>query len=253
MKSRVFVVSVVAALAALAFAAPVHAERDQLWRIVSLKCLRHLAKAEAPIPCDGVDTAQGWDRGVALLKDAVGKARMLAIPTHPVSGIEDPAALAPDEPNYFAAAWAARAGFPIRLHAVLPAPAFAAVVNSQPAREQDQLHVIADCLDADVAATLAKEAASVTQEWRPFPVSLKGRVYLARRVEAARPQDVWPFRLLADGLPEAHKDMGSWSLALVQPAPLGEGAYLLLADRAEGDQGGRPSALLDPACALAQR
>ncbi|MGD0719799.1 MAG: CDP-diacylglycerol diphosphatase [Roseiarcus sp.] len=232
---------------------PARADRNQLWMIVSLKCMRHLAKSEAPIPCDGIDMSMGWDKGVALLKDGVGKVRMLAIPTHVISGIEDPAVLAAGEPNYFAEAWAARNGFPLRLHARLSSQAVAAVVDSRPARSQDQLHVIVDCLDADVAATLAKEAGDMPTQWRQMPDSLKGRTYWARRVEASKPEDIWPFRLLADGLPEASRDMAAWSLALTKPASLGEGSFLLLADRADGDQGGRARDLLDPACGIAQR
>src|SRR5882724_7838154 len=107
-------VAIVAAFAALTVQ-PAYADRNMLWNIVNLKCLRHLTKSEAPIPCDSVDISAGWDRGVALLKDMNGPGRMLAIPTHVVTGIEDPALLASDEPNYFAAAWAARANVQFHL------------------------------------------------------------------------------------------------------------------------------------------
>ena len=248
------VLVVLAGLVAMALgAAPARAEGDPLWLLVSLKCLRHLAKAEAPLPCDGVDDSRGWDRGVALLKDEIGRVRMLAIPTHPVTGVEDPAALAPDEPNYFAAAWATRAGFPIRLHASVPPSAVAAVVDSRPARTHEQLHVIADCLDSEVAAALETAASGISAQWRPLPAPLKGRVYWARRVEAASAQDVQPLRLLAQEMPQAAQDMADWSVALAQPAALGSGAYLLLADKAEGGKGGRARDLLDHACAVATR
>src|SRR5271156_6876259 len=95
------------AIAALATfgAQSAQADRDLLWNIVNFKCLRHLTKSEAPIPCDSVNVSTGWDRGVAYLKDFEGVARMLAIPTHRVTGIEDPVLLTPGEPNYFASAW----------------------------------------------------------------------------------------------------------------------------------------------------
>jgi CDP-diacylglycerol pyrophosphatase len=113
--------------------------------------------------------------------------------------------------------------------------------------------VIADCLDTDVSAALEKEASHIPTQWRRMTVSLKGRTYWARRVEASKPEDIWPFRLLADELPEAKANMAAWSLALLKPASLGEGAFLLLADRADGEEGGRARDLLDPACAIAQR
>jgi len=246
-------VFIVAAFLSSLIVQPANADQDQLWMIVSFKCMRHLAKSEAPIPCDAIDTSLGWDRGVALLKDRVGVARMLAIPTHLVSGIEDPAVLADGEPNYFAVAWSDQYAFPMRLHAMPPSGAVAVVVDSKEARQHEQLHLIVDCLDQDVAAALAKDAATVSTEWRQMSVSLKGRTYWARRVEAAKPEDIWPFHLLADALPGAKDDMADWSLALVQPAPLNGGAFLLLADRADGEQGGRPRDLLDPACGVARR
>ena len=242
-------VALIAALAPCAPAAPATTGRNNLWLIVSLKCMRHLAKSEAPIPCDSIDNALGWDRGVALLKASVGKARMLAIPTHPVTGIEDPAVLAKGEPNYFAIAWSEQYAFPLRLHAQPPSRAVAVVVDSKPARDQDQLHLIVDCLDPTVVKTLEEAAPRVTEEWRPAPVAIKGRTYWARRVNARRVEDLHPFHLLADDMPGAKQDLADWSLALTKPASL-KGAFLLLADKAQGAVGGRPQELLDPACAV---
>jgi CDP-diacylglycerol pyrophosphatase len=247
--SRAVAALVCSALSTLSVA-PARADRNQLWMIVSFKCMRHLAKSEAPIPCDSIDTTLGWDRGVALLKDGVGVARMLAIPTHPVSGIEDPAVLADGEPNYFAVAWSERHALPMRLHVTPPAGSVAVVVDSKPAREQDQLHLIVDCLDPQVATTIADETPHIGAEWKPMGVPIKGRSYWARRVEAARAEDIAPFRLLAEGLPGAKETIGAWSLALTQPASLGDRGFVLLADRADGDAGGRARDLLDPTCAV---
>jgi CDP-diacylglycerol pyrophosphatase len=247
--SRAVAAGVCAALSTL-FVAPAKADRNQLWMIVSFKCMRHLAKSEAPIPCDSIDTTLGWDRGVALLKDGVGVARMLAIPTHPVSGIEDPAVLAEGEPNYFAVAWSERNALPMRLHVTPPEGSVAVVVDSKTAREQDQLHLIVDCLDPQVASVIADEAPRIGVEWKPMTVPIKGRSYWARRVEASRAEDISPFRLLADGLPGAKETIGAWSLALTQPASLGTRGFVLLADRADGDAGGRARDLLDPTCAV---
>ena len=245
-------VALFAALAPCASATPAQTGRNNLWLIVSMKCMRHLAKSEAPIPCDSIDDALGWDRGVALLKAGVGRARMLAIPTHPVTGIEDPAVLAKGEPNYFAVAWSEQYGFPLRLHKQPPSSAIAVVVDSKPARDQDQLHLVIDCLDPAVAKTLEDEAPGVTEAWREAPVAIKGRNYWARRVNVRRVEDLHPFHLLADDLPGAKQDLADWSLALSQPASL-KGAFLLLADKANGDVGGRPQQLLDPSCAIVNK
>jgi CDP-diacylglycerol pyrophosphatase len=173
-ESRAVAAGVCVALLTLSVA-PARADRNQLWMVVSLKCMRHLAKSEAPIPCDSIDTTMGWDRGVALLKDGVGVARMLAIPTHPVTGIEDPAVLADGEPNYFAVAWSERNALPMRLHVAPPAGSVAVVVDSKPARQQDQLHLIVDCLDPEVATAIADESPRIDTQWKPMAVPIKGR------------------------------------------------------------------------------
>lgn len=247
-----FAASAAALFSLLAGPAKAEMDRNQLWSIVSFKCMRHLAKAEAAIPCDSIDTTKGWDRGIAYLKDGVGIARMLAIPTHPVSGIEDPAVLAKDEPNYFAAAWNAQGLFPMRLHAVAPSTSVGVVVDAKVARDQDQLHVIVDCLKPEVAASLSSEAGNVKSRWAMMSVPLNGRTYWARRVDATDPENVWPLQLLVDDLPGAKDALADWSLALTQPASLKGQGFLILADRVEGEQGGRPRDLLDPSCAVVQ-
>jgi CDP-diacylglycerol pyrophosphatase len=233
------------------FVSPARADGDPLWMLVSLKCMRHLAKSEAPIPCDAIDTSLGWDRGVALLKDGVGRARMLAIPTHPVSGIEDPVLLGEGEPNYFAIAWSEQYAFRARLGSAPPSSAVAVVVDSKEAREHEQLHLIVDCMEPEVAAALNNQAPANGAEWRKLPQPIKGRLYWSRRVDATRAEDIRPFQLLADGLPGAKETIASWSLALTQPASLKGKAFLLLADRAEGESGGKARDLLDSSCEVA--
>ena len=169
-------------------AQPARADRTTLWNIVALKCLRHFAKAEAPTPCESVDISQGEDRGVALLKDVVGVAQMLAIPTRRVTGIEDPALLAPDAPDYFAAAWEGRVRVEAHLRRRLPREAVGVTVNSMVARSQDQLHLRIDCVDKDVAAALHDYQGPLDEQWRVMTVELKGRRYWARRSGFDRPR-----------------------------------------------------------------
>jgi CDP-diacylglycerol pyrophosphatase len=228
------------------------ADRNLLWNIVNFKCLRHLAKAEAPIPCDSVDVSTGWDRGVALLKDFNGVARMLAIPTHRVTGIEDSALLTPEEPNYFASAWAAgRAAVGWRLRKELPREAVAITVDSIASRSQDQLYLQIDCIDKDVAASLASNSGVLDTQWRPMTVDLKGRRYWARKLESDNLSDASPFLLLADGIDGAKTDMGLWSLAAVGTNFSGKPGFILLADRVDPPLGGRAEDLQDRDCAIA--
>ncbi|MBV8473948.1 MAG: CDP-diacylglycerol diphosphatase, partial [Hyphomicrobiales bacterium] len=169
-------IAIVAASPAFAGdSAPV--DRNTLWNIVNLKCLRHLTKSEAPIPCDSVDVSAGWDRGLALLKDRIGRARLLAIPTRVVTGIEDPTILAAEWSHYFADAWAVRDNLNWRLQRKLSPDAAAITVDSRPRREQDQLSFAIDCLDEGVADTLAANAATIGDQWAQMKVALKGRTY----------------------------------------------------------------------------
>jgi len=246
--SSVFAVAILASLTAQ----PARADRSLLWNIVNFKCLRHLTKSEAPIPCDSVDVSAGWDRGVALLKDSEGTARMLAIPTHQVRGIEDPALLTPEEPNYFASAWAARSAVEWRLRRHLPRDAVAITVDSMAASNQDQLFLRIDCIDKDVAASLASYSGALDTDWRTMTVDLKGRRYWARKLVSNDLSDVSPFRLLADGIGGAKAEMGLWSLAAVGANFSGAPGFILLADHVEPTAGGHAEDLQDRDCAIAR-
>ncbi len=61
-----------------------------LWNIVHGACVPHEEATQGPKPCVDVDLAKGEDGGEALLKDLIGVAQQLAIPTKRLTGIEDP-------------------------------------------------------------------------------------------------------------------------------------------------------------------
>ena len=240
------------ALAALWLAAPAHADRDALWSLVHGQCVPHQQAGEVPPkPCDEVDLTAGEDKGVALLKDRVGVAQMLAIPTRRVTGIEDPFLLSPDAPNYFATAWTeGRARFESYLKALPPREQVGVTVNSSYARTQDQLHLHVSCLRPDVAQALAAYAPSFDAILRPMTVELKGRKYWARRLDGEA-ISVSPFLLLADGIDGARKEMGLWTLAIVGATFAGKPGFVLLADHVELAAGGSAEDIQDHTCAIA--
>ena len=245
---------VFAVLLAAAFAAaPAHADRLALWTIVHGQCVAHAEAGQGPAPCERVDLSHGEDQGVALLKDRVGIAQFLAIPTRRVTGIEDPFALDPDAPDYFAFAWAARDALAVRLGRPLARGNISIAINSEFARSQDQLHLHLDCLDKDVAATLARDLDSFDEAWRPMAAPLKGRVYWARRVLSDDLSGVRPLNLLADGVPDAKTHMADESLIAVGANFGGRAGFVLLADRAELTQGGHAEDLQDHDCAVTQK
>ncbi len=244
-------------LAAALLAAPCARASDPsaLWHIVHDHCVPDQQEHARPQPCAQVSLDGGW----AVLKDREGVAQYLLIPTARVSGIEDAAVLAPDAPDYFAAAWAARDDVLERLGRPLPRDALSLAINSPSGRSQNQLHIHIDCLRPDVRAALHAQADRIGVAWAPFPGGLLGRPYLARRVERADLAGVNPFRLLA-GAPEVGAGgIGTWTLVVTGASfrdadghGTGDG-FILLADRADlglGDRGNGEE-LQDHGCALA--
>lgn len=190
------------------------ADSDALWRIMHDRCVPNMVAHGNPAPCAEVDLRGG----TVLLKDLVGVAQFLLMPTAKVTGIEDKAILAPDAPNYFAAAWAARASVSARLGRTVPRTGISLAINSPAGRSQNQLHIHVDCLRADIGARLA--AASIGDTWAALPGGLAGHPYQAMRI-AGEALSANPFRLLpADELAR--------STLVVVGVPDG---FIVLADR----------------------
>ncbi|HXT06717.1 MAG TPA: CDP-diacylglycerol diphosphatase [Roseiarcus sp.] len=233
------------ALGALLAGRAALADRMALWRIVHDQCVPAADKgAAAPPPCLDVEGA------TAVIKDRVGVAQLLAIPTARVMGIEDPQLLRAGAPDYFADAWRARALMAAYLK---PAPArddVGIAINSEYARSQDQLHLHVDCLKREVVKALADYAPYLDGEWRPMTVALAGRKYWARRADSTDLAGLDPFRLLADEMPKAKAEMGSWSLAAAPVNFAGRPGFALLADHAELADGGHAEDLQDHDCAI---
>jgi CDP-diacylglycerol pyrophosphatase len=241
-----------ALLVAAAFAVlkPALADRLTLWNIVHGACVAHAEAEQGPKPCVDVDLAGGEERGEALLKDLIGVAQELAIPTRRITGIEDPFILTPDAPNYFIYAWRERSALEALLKTPAPREAVGISINSMYARSQDQLHLHVDCMDSDVAAALAAHAGEIKDKFAPMTVALKGRTYLARRVSEPDLAAASPFRMLADGVEGARAQMGAWSLILVGATLDGAPGYFLLADHADPLGGGHVEVLQDHNCLM---
>ncbi|MBE7219714.1 MAG: CDP-diacylglycerol diphosphatase [Caulobacteraceae bacterium] len=239
--SRVAAAAVWFACATGAQAAHPHA----LWRVVHDICVPLKRVAHVSAPCLSVDLKTQ----VAVVPNPRSPTEVLLAPTVRVTGIEDPALLAPDAPNYWAAAWAARRYVASRAGvSALPAEDVAMAVNAIPGRSQDQLHIHVDCIKPDVRATLASDAGRLGAQWKPLRVH--GGTWWARRLvgEALAPD---PFRLLAGGVPGAAENMGAWTLvAAGLPGEGGEPSFALLARRTAPGFNGHGEFLLDKRCAV---
>ena len=158
------------------------ADPSALWHIVHDRCVPDEQEQHDPAPCAEVDLTGGY----AVLKDLDGNTQFLLIPTARVGGIEDEVVLAPDAPNYLAAAWQARRFVDQRAGHDLPRDDIALAINSVYGRTQDQLHIHIDCIRPDVRAALTQHQAAIGPRWADFPVPLAGHHYRAMRLDQRR-------------------------------------------------------------------
>ena len=237
-----------AAVSACVFVANA-ADPSALWHIVSERCVPHAAQGAGPEPCTEVNLAGGY----AVLKDIVGATQFLLIPVARVSGIEDPAVLAPGAPNYWAAAWRARRFLDQKAGHEMPRDTISLAINSAYGRTQDQLHIHIDCIDPGVRDMLRASENKIGVGWIEFPQPLAGSRYRAMRIEQRDLDSADPFRLLA--LDVKQEDMGKHTLVLAG-AVFTDGApgFILLdghMDLAAGDRGSGET-LQDHGCTLAR-
>jgi CDP-diacylglycerol pyrophosphatase len=215
--------------------AAIAASPNALWEIVHNHCVPGQKSGAGPKPCEVVDLAGGY----AVLKDLRGATQYLVMPTAEIAGIEDPQILAGDAPNYWAAAWAARKYVAQRAGQAIPREDISLAVNSQKGRTQNQLHIHVDCIRLDVRQALRAHANEIGPTWAPLGFPMAGHRYNARLVASADLNGINPFRLLADGIPEAAQDMGDQTLVVVGAVLSGgaPGFYLLndQVDQAPGD------------------
>lgn len=227
--------------------------RGDLWHHVNHECVPDQTAHGDPAPCAFVALGQGVARGFAVYKDRVGATQFLLIPTRKVSGIDDPDLLLSGAPNYWAAAWQARAYVEKAAKRTIPWDDIALAINSAVARSQDQLHIHIDCVQPDVHAALIKHMGEIGTGWKKFPVELHGLPYLARRLAATDLATQDPFKLLAAGVPGAGQDMRDETLALIgADFGGGEKGFVLLAGHADlaKMRFAHSANLLDHACKL---
>jgi CDP-diacylglycerol pyrophosphatase len=225
------------------------ADANALWHIVGALCVPDEKDNHSPRPCEEVNLGGGY----AVLKDRNGKTQFLLIPTKRITGIESPAILAPDAPNYWEAAWQARRFVDERAQRQLPRNVIGLAINSISGRTQNQLHIHVDCMRLDVISALREHAAAIGPKWAKFPVPLAGHEYMAMRLNQADLANTNPFVLLADGVPGARADMGHATLVVVGDTYQRKDGFVLLAGHAIPATGnwGAGEQLQDHSCAAA--
>jgi CDP-diacylglycerol pyrophosphatase len=226
------------------------ADPDALWKITHDKCVPDQQAHGQPAPCAKVDL----DAGYVVLKDLIGDTQYLLMPTAKITGIDDPAVLAPGGRNYFAEAWTERHFTEDAAKRALPREDLSLAINAVTARSQNQLHIHIDCIRPDVRDALAHGQAAIGDRWAAFPEPLVGQHYRALRVMGDTLDGADPFRLVADGIPGAGAAMGKETIIVVGAMFAGKPGFVILSDTADlatGDRGGGED-LQDHSCALAK-
>jgi CDP-diacylglycerol pyrophosphatase len=238
-----------AALLAFADAARA-ADPDALWKIISQKCLPNEREYGQPAPCALVDL----DKAYVVLKDINGDTQHLLMPTAKITGIEDPAVLAPGAANYFADAWNERHYTVEAAKDALPREAISLAINSVFGRTQNQLHIHIDCVKPEVRDAMRHQIAAIGDTWAPLAVPLAGHPYRGMRVLGDGLGGANPFALLADGVSGARAAMANQTLVVIGATFAGNApGFVLLDDQADPATGDRGSGeeLQDHSCALA--
>lgn len=221
--------------------------RSALLHIVHAQCLVRWRARQLPAPCLQVtlpDT-DGERDGYVVLADRKGGAHFLLIPTRPISGIESPAVLEEQTPNYFSAAWQARTFMEQYLHRPLPRDTVGLAINSRRSRGQDQLHIHIECLGPALQSKLNALSWPDDEQWHS--VQLGRFRYQALRVNGEQ-LAADPFKRAAHDLPDAAATMGAYTLLVAGWNFAGEPGFIVLASpSAPGSE-----TLLDSTCAVAR-
>jgi hypothetical protein len=126
-----------------------------------------------------------------------------------ISGIESPALLRENAPNYWEAAWDARRFVEEGARRQLPRDKIGMAINSAASRSQDQLHIHVACIAPKVAEFLRRHQAEIYEAWSFLSAALLGHRFAAMKVGTDSLAHVDPFKLLNRGLPSGKFSVGS--------------------------------------------
>ena len=222
--------------------------RDALWPVVRT-CVTAYRLFGVSFPCLKVELPDNnLDKGYAVLRPLKSDDLILS-PTRESAGVEDPMLRTPETPNYFAAAWRARAllkgpdGNPPERDEV------ALVVNSRRARSQDQLHIHIGCLHPEARRFLDTAAGRLPlYKWAPVGPIVQGQNWFGVRIKDADLEQVNPFWIATRGFEEATANPGNLMVAAVGARVAGQDEFLILASDTRASGSRRPigaEALID--------
>lgn len=188
---------------AVAYAANL-ASRNLLLQ-VARACALDQSTLGSPLPCLEANVEIGY----AVLRPPFGRPDTILTPLKAIKGLEDLQLQAPETPNYFALAYAARRWLgPTKGRIAL-------AVNSRLARSQDQLHIHMGCLSSDFAERLGGALGPKPLEWFRASDMAAGLEVWTFRTGGKPLAEIAPFRLLRTLLGD-DKALGRTMLAVVE-------------------------------------
>jgi CDP-diacylglycerol pyrophosphatase len=235
--------------------APRDLPSNALWEVVHNLCVPGQSEYHDPKPCLQVDLNGGIENGFAILRDPRGGTQFLLVPTTRISGIESSIVSGPHATNYFADAWEARAYINGALHQSIPRDGIGMAINSAVSRSQDQLHIHFSCIGLNTLEALHNNEERIGDKWALLNVSLFGHYYMAMWVTGEHIGPNNPFKLLAERLPGAARDMGNRTLVVVGLTRSdGTKGFVILADQVNKGRGDLAfgEELLDHTCHIAE-
>jgi CDP-diacylglycerol pyrophosphatase len=185
-----------------------------LWAVVHDICLQAYPSIGVAFPCAEVNIANGLEQGFVVLQTPSSARHVLVVPTARISGIESPALLSENAPNYWKMAWDARRFVEKGAGRRLPRNKIGMAIYSAASRSQDQLHIHVACVAPAVAAFLRRQA-EIHGAWSSLRSPLIGHRFSAMKVETDDLAHVDLFKLLARGLPSGKFSMGRQTLAVI--------------------------------------
>ena len=203
MRRALLVTTALVGSVAVAYAANL-ASRNLLWQ-VARACALDKSTTGSPLPCLEANVEAGY----AVLRPPFGRTDTILTPLKAIKGLEDPQVQAPDAPNYFALAYAARSWIGAGKGRI------ALAVNSRLARSQDQLHIHMGCLSSDFAGRLSGALGPKSGVWFRAPDMAPGLELWTYRLGGAPLDEIAPFRLLKALLGE-DKAIARTTLAVVE-------------------------------------
>jgi CDP-diacylglycerol pyrophosphatase len=232
MRRRVLIVCLACALAAgvlTALATWAFALDRRVLRQVIRACVADAKVTGAPFPCLKVDLTGGEEQGYVVLAPPFLRDMILA-PTRKIVGVEDPFLQSAEAPNYFEAAWRARAFLVDGAGKPPERDRIALAVNPGILRIQDQLHIHLGCLIPAADRTVRSIAPKLSLgEWMWVGPVIPHTSFWAYRLREADLAHLSPFRLAADYFGDKVRSRGDLMILLSAVRVADDDEFLILA------------------------